>query len=60
MSVESLAGTIDSETANPLDASRRQSAHDELKESRDALFTEFSSGAVKENFLEEYSEIIDN
>ena len=60
MSLESLAGILDSETANPLDASRRKSVHDELKESRDSLFTEFSNGSVKENFQEEYSEIIDN
>ena len=60
MSVENLAGTLDSETVESRDAAKRQSAHTELKVSRDALFTEFSKGTVKENFQEEYSEIIDN
>ncbi len=60
MSVENLAGKPDSGTTYPLDTARRQEAHIELKESRDTLFTKFSKGAVKENFQEEYSEIIDN
>jgi [protein-PII] uridylyltransferase len=60
MSVENLAGKLDPETADSLGTARRQSAHDELKESRDDLFTKFSNGLVKEDFQEEYSEIIDN
>ena len=60
MSVENLAETLDSETNHPLDTSRRQSAHIELKESRDTLFTKFSKGIVKENFQTDYSEIVDN
>ena len=60
MSADNKAEELYSETEYSLDAKNRQSAHAELKESRDALFSQFSNGTVKEDFQEEYSEIIDN
>ncbi len=60
MSVENNAESFDSEITDAPDSARRKSAHIELKESRDALFDEFSKGKIKENFQEEYSEIVDN
>ncbi|MBN2418015.1 MAG: [protein-PII] uridylyltransferase [Deltaproteobacteria bacterium] len=60
MGVENLAGTFDSEKAHPLDTGKRLSACNELKRSRNSLFAGFSNGTVKENFQEDYSEIIDN
>lgn len=60
MSAKNSAKTLDSETAYPLDTAIRQTAHNELKASRDALFANFSKGVVKEDFQEEYSEVVDN
>jgi [protein-PII] uridylyltransferase len=60
MSVKNLAVMPDSTKASSLGASMRKAAHTDLKESRDALFTEFIHGAVKEDFQERYSELIDD
>lgn len=58
MSVTDLAGRGDPETL-PENSGSKRSAHIELEESRDTLFKEFSGGSIKEDFQEEYSEIVD-
>lgn len=60
MSANNLAGKLDSESTEPLDTIKIGSAHIDLKASRDDLFTRFSKGKIKEDFQEEYSEIVDN
>jgi len=59
MSVMDIAGQNNAEVPDPLDSGSKQSAHIELKISRDALFKDFSDGKIKEDFQEEYSEAVD-
>ncbi len=59
MSAISRAERLDSQKSDTLDFRGRKAAHIGLKESRDALFADFSNGTVKEKFQESYSEIID-
>ncbi|MFC1839743.1 [protein-PII] uridylyltransferase [Thermodesulfobacteriota bacterium] len=59
MSAMNLAGRNDVEALAPINSGTKQSAHTELRYSRDVLFKEFSEGKIKEDFQEEYSEIVD-
>ncbi len=60
MSVKTLAETPDSSKYASLPHPGTKAAYIDLRENRDALFTEFSNGTVKDNFNERYSEIIDD
>lgn len=60
MSVKTLAETPDFSKPASLAHSGTRAAYINLRESRDALFTEFSNGTVKDGFQERYSEIIDD
>ncbi|MBN1904939.1 MAG: [protein-PII] uridylyltransferase [Deltaproteobacteria bacterium] len=59
MSVKKLEVLADSRLTGSIISSGKNGAHIVLKESRDALFTDFSNGTVKEAFQERYSDIID-
>lgn len=60
MSGKNLAVMPDSQKASSLVTSGTKRSHADLKESRDALFAEFTTGAVKTDFHEKYTAIIDD
>ena len=59
MSAMNLAGRNDVGVSDLPNRGAKQSAHTELGYSRDVLFKEFSNGKTKEDFQEEYTEIVD-
>ena len=59
MSATNLAGRDDIEVLDPVLGELKQSAHTELRRSRYTLLKIFLNGKIKENFQEEYSEIVD-